>query len=43
MRTIETYLAGVDVENWQFDLVCVYIDEKNKKARVKVMEDLILG
>ena len=44
-RTIQTYLLdrkiGDDVE-WQVDLFVVYLDLKNKKARVKVVNDIIL-
>ncbi|MBI5134591.1 MAG: YraN family protein [Candidatus Taylorbacteria bacterium] len=41
-RMIETYIAEHKTNAWQFDLLCVYIDEKCKKARVKVMGDLVL-
>ncbi len=44
-RTIQTYLLdkkiGDDVD-WQVDLVVVYLDLKNKKAKIKVVSDLIL-
>ncbi len=44
-RTIQTYLldkkVGDEVE-WQVDLFVVYLDLKNKKARVKVVNDIIL-
>jgi putative endonuclease len=43
-RVVETYLisnrlGGVD---WQFDLLVVYLDINNRKARVKVVENIIL-
>jgi putative endonuclease len=44
-RTIQTYLLSKkipDETEWQVDLLVVYLDLKNKKARVKVVEDLIL-
>ena len=44
-RTIQTYLLSRNVseeKEWQVDLLVVYLDIKNKKARVKVVEDLIL-
>jgi putative endonuclease len=42
MRIIQTYIASHKVSCWQFDLVCVYIDEQNKKAVVKTLSDIIL-
>jgi putative endonuclease len=44
-RTIQTYLISHKVhedKEWQFDLVIVYLDMKNKKARVKVENDIVL-
>jgi Holliday junction resolvase-like predicted endonuclease len=44
-RTIQTYLLSKkisDEKEWQVDLLVVYLDLKNKKARVKVVEDIIL-
>ena len=42
-RTIEIYLNSHSVGEWQFDLVCVFIDDMGKKALIKVMEDVILA
>jgi putative endonuclease len=44
-RTIQTYLLDKKIEEnieWQVDLVVVFLDLKNKKARVKVVNDIIL-
>src|SRR3989344_156339 len=44
-RTIQTYLLHKkipDEKEWQVDLLVVYIDLKNKKAKVKVVKDIIL-
>jgi putative endonuclease len=44
-RTIQTYLSSKrSLENleWQVDLLVVFLDLKNKKARVKVVSDIIL-
>ena len=44
-RTIQTYLLDKKIEDdmeWQVDLLVVYLDLKNKKARVKVVSDVIL-
>lgn len=44
-RTIQTYLLSKRTEEdpeWQVDLLVVYLDLKNKKARVKVVKDIIL-
>jgi putative endonuclease len=44
-RTIQTYLVSKHVSDsteWQFDLLVVFLDMNNKKARVKRVEDVIL-
>ncbi len=44
-RTIQTYLLSQKIDEdreWQVDLVVVFLDIKNKKARVKVVSDIIL-
>jgi len=44
-RTIRTYLLSrkVDEEKeWQVDLFVVYLCQKEKKARIKVVSDIIL-
>ena len=44
-RTIQTYLLSKkihDDKEWQVDLLVVFLDLKNKKARVKVVKDIIL-
>ena len=43
-RTIETYLIQNRAGNrpWQFDVALVFIDIKNRKARVKILENIIL-
>ena len=44
-RTIQTYLLSKNVpdeKEWQVDLLVVYICQKRKKARVKVVSDIIL-
>jgi hypothetical protein len=44
-RTIQTYLLNKNVpdeKEWQVDLLIVYICEKEKKVRVKVVSDIIL-
>ena len=44
-RTIQTYLLSKkipDEKEWQVDLLIVYLDLKNKKARIKLVEDIIL-
>ena len=44
MRTIQAYLSYKNIENdWQFDVIAVFLDQKNKKARVRYSEDIILG
>ena len=43
-RTIQTYLFSkkFDDREWQVDLLVVFLDLKNKKAKVKVVSDIIL-
>jgi putative endonuclease len=43
-RTIQTYLIHKRIGNtpWQFDLLLVYLDIDNRKARVKAIENVIL-
>ena len=44
-RTIQTYLLSKKIPNekeWQVDLLVVFLDIKNKKARIKVVSDIIL-
>jgi putative endonuclease len=44
-RTIQTYLLSKkipDEKEWQVDLLVVFLDIKNKKAKVKVVKDIIL-
>jgi len=44
-RTIQTYLLekGVsDETEWQFDVITVYIDIKNRVSKVNMIEDVIL-
>lgn len=44
-RTIQTYLLSnkiPDEKEWQVDLFVVFLDLKNKKAKIKRIEDIIL-
>lgn len=41
-RAIQTYVLERNVENWQFDVIIVYIDENRRIARCKYLEDIIL-
>lgn len=43
-RVIQTYLIekGIEDENWQFDVLAVYLDLKNKEAKCRFTEDVIL-
>lgn len=44
-RTVSTYLIHNRIGNthWQFDLLVVYIDTDKRLARVKVIDNIILG
>ena len=44
-RALQTYLLDRKIPEdrpWQFHLACVYLDEDAKKARVKLLEDVVL-
>ncbi|MES2088309.1 MAG: YraN family protein [Patescibacteria group bacterium] len=44
-RTITVYLAENkygDETEWQFDVITIYLDEKNKTAKVKMLDGVIL-
>jgi len=42
-RIIEAYLLDhKDIHVWRFDLLCVFLDQKNKKSRIKWIKDIIL-
>ena len=44
-RTIQTYLLSrkiPDEKEWQVDLLVVYLDLINKKAKIKVVKDIVL-
>ncbi len=44
MRVIEAYVLTKGIEDeWQFDVVAVRLDRKNKRAKVRHLEDVILG
>jgi putative endonuclease len=42
-RTIQSYLLekGID-DDWQFDVITVFLDMENKKAKIKHLKDVIL-
>ena len=45
IRIIQTYLLSKKIDSgtkWQVDLLVVYLDLKNKKARIKVVNNIIL-
>ncbi|MEK7569412.1 MAG: YraN family protein [Patescibacteria group bacterium] len=43
-RAIQTYILSkkLDEKDWQFDLIAVFLSPKDKKARVKVVSDIVL-
>lgn len=44
-RTIQTYLLDkkiADEVEWEVDLVVIYLDISNKKAKIKVVKDIVL-
>ena len=44
LRIIQSYLSFKGVEgDWQFDVIAVYLDPIQKRARVRYLEDVILA
>ncbi len=43
-RVVETYLISKRIGNtpWQFDVLLVFVDTKQRKARVRTIENIIL-
>jgi len=42
-RTMQTYLLDKKLDcDWQLDLITVKIDQQNRKARVEIIENLII-
>jgi Holliday junction resolvase-like predicted endonuclease len=44
-RTIQTYLLSKNIpekKEWQVDLLVIFLDIKNKKAKIKVVSDIVL-
>ncbi len=42
MRAIESYLASHDAKSWRFDVACVYMNMQTRRARVRILKDIIL-
>jgi putative endonuclease len=44
MRAIEAYILSKGIEEeWQFDVLAVYADREAKKARIRHLENVVLG
>ncbi len=44
MRVIQAYLLYKNIESeWQFDVLAVYLDEKTRTAKVRYLENVVLG
>jgi len=41
-RTVAVYLMSRDVLEWRCDLVCVFLDDVSRKARIVCLWDIIL-
>ena len=43
-RAIQTYLLSKDLneKSWQVDLLVVFLDLKNKNAKIKIVKDIVL-
>lgn len=44
LRVIQAYLVSHEIEgDWQFDVVAVFLDQKNKTGKVRHLKNVILG
>lgn len=44
MRVVEVYLVSHGIsDEWQFDLICVYLNQETKNAKIKHLENIILS
>ena len=43
MNVIQAYALSHRIEDWQFDVIAVYLDQKTKQAKVRHLENVILG
>jgi putative endonuclease len=41
-KTIAVYLMSHSVAEWQCDLVCIYLNDRERKAEVRLISDIIL-
>ncbi|MDP1625393.1 MAG: YraN family protein [bacterium] len=41
-RTIQTYMASMGDIEWHFDVACILIDPERRRARIKIMDDIVL-
>lgn len=41
-RVIQAYIISHGTEDWVFDLLCVYINQKTRSAQVKWIKDIVL-
>ncbi len=41
-RLIGHYIGTHKVDSWQCDLVCVYLNDTERKARIKIISDIVL-
>jgi putative endonuclease len=43
IRMIQIFMENNKVGEWQFDIVCVFLNQKRRIARIKVISDVILS
>lgn len=42
-RVFQVYLVSRGIGEWQFDVLCVYLDEVGKRAKVKLIPNIVIG
>jgi len=43
IKTIKTYINQNEIGDWQFDVLCIFLNHGIKKARIFMIPDVILG
>jgi len=42
-KTLQTYLLEKEIEtDWEFDVICVYLERTGKRAKIEYIENVIL-
>lgn len=42
-RVFQVYLVSHGTGEWQFDVICIYLDQEAKRAKVKLIPNIVIG